>query len=291
MGCGSGKGGSGCAACASGGACAALSVVAPFPDFTDDPRRSDSLGVSLGAPGAIASALATTAWAADSPDSLVGIGVDRRGTPVDWLAALCAGLTGGNGASLACADRPESVADGFGFAICAVAGETVGAGSASGDCDAMVGMAAFGAAAAGVSAGAASGLPADASAAGCAAWVAVAPKPAGGGPSLSEARALRSVCRSSELTVLTAAGGGMSPTGVALASLEVATVESLRGCTVGSWVVAMKAGAFGNLGSPGLNQKIEPIAAAPARTSAETLNGHARERRPVAKSILYGPLE
>ena len=60
---------------------------------------------------------------------------------------------------------------------------------------------------------------------------------------------------------------------------------------VGPWAVAMKAGAFGNPGSSCLNQNIEPTTAAPAKTSAETPTSQAAERRPVAESTPYGPLE
>jgi hypothetical protein len=134
-----------------GRACAALSVVAPFSGFTDAPRRSGSLGVSTRTPGPVASALATTTWAADSLESLVGkssLGVDRCATPAASLAAFGAGLMGGNGASLACAATPESVAEGVGIAICvgSVGSETLGTGLESRDCDAAGGEAAIGAA-------------------------------------------------------------------------------------------------------------------------------------------------
>ena len=187
-----GTGCSGGAACALAGACAALSVVAPFSCFTDAPRRSGSLGVSTGAPGRVTSPLATTTWAADLLESLAGkssLGVDRCAAPAASRAAFGAGLTGGNGASLACAASPESVTEGVGIAICvgSVGSETVGTGLESRDCDATGGDAAIGAAAAGILTDAASGFPGDASAVGCAAPVTVGPWFADGGGLLSEA--------------------------------------------------------------------------------------------------------
>ena len=291
LGCWAGTGGSGGAACASAGACAALSVVAPFSGFTDAPRRSGSLGV-------VASALATTTWAADLLESLVGkssLGVDRCATPAASLAAFGARLTGGNGASLACAATPEPVAEGVGIAICvgSVGNETVGTGLESRDCDAVGGEAVIGAAMAGILTDAASGFPGDASAVGCAAPITAGSKSADGGGLSSEARALRSIGRSSGLTTLTWAGCVISLSGDTPASLEVATVKSLRGgsTAVGPWAVAMKGGAFGSPDSTRLNQKMEPVTAAQARTSAEALNVQAPERRPVAKSIPFGSFE
>src|SRR5271156_3788529 len=84
LGCWAGTGCSDGAACASAGACAALSIIAPFSGFTDAPRRSGSLGVSAGAQGPVASALATTTWAGDLLESFVGktsFGVGRCPTP------------------------------------------------------------------------------------------------------------------------------------------------------------------------------------------------------------------
>ena len=129
--------GAGCcdgAACASAGDCVALSVFAPFSGFTGAPSRSGSLAVSVGAQWPAASALATTTWAADLLESLVGnssFGVDRSATPAASIAAFGAGLTGGNGASLVCAATPEFVAEGVGAAICVWSGEsgTVGTGT------------------------------------------------------------------------------------------------------------------------------------------------------------------
>ncbi|HZZ62809.1 MAG TPA: hypothetical protein VFE63_16875 [Roseiarcus sp.] len=91
---------------------------------------------------------------------------------------------------------------------------------------------------------------------------------------------------------MTWAGCVMSLSGAAAASLEGATVKSLRDCTMaGPWAVAMKEGAFGGPGRSCLSQKIEPITAAPTRTSAETLTVQAPERRPVDRSIPFGPFE
>jgi hypothetical protein len=49
--------------------------------------------------------------------------------------------------------------------------------------------------------------------------------------------------------------------------------------------------ALGGPGSTRSSQRIEPIPAAPARTSAEGLNVQAPERRPLAKSIPFGSFE
>jgi hypothetical protein len=185
--------------------------------------------------------LATTTWAEDLLESLAGkssLGVDRCATPAASLAAFSAGLTGGNGASLACAASPESMAEGVGAAICfgSVGGETAGAGLESRDCDAIGGEAAIGAAAAGVLADAASGFSADALSDCFAAPVAVGAKPAEGGGLLGEALGLRLIGCSSELTTLGWAGCMLSFSGVTPASPEVATVKLLRGCTVaGPW--------------------------------------------------------
>src|SRR5277367_1046204 len=95
---------------ASAGACVVLSVFAPFSEFTDGARRSASLGVSAGTEGPFTSAFATTPWAADLLESLVGnssFGVGRCTTPAASIATFAAGLTGGKGASLACAATPE----------------------------------------------------------------------------------------------------------------------------------------------------------------------------------------
>jgi hypothetical protein len=136
--------------------------------------------------------LATTIWAEDLFESLAGkssLGVGRCATPAAWLAAFGAGLTGGNGASLASAASPEAKAEGVGAATCvrSVGNETVGTGRESGDCDARGGEAAIGAATAGVFTAAASGFPADEPVAGFAAAVAFGAKSADGGGLLSEA--------------------------------------------------------------------------------------------------------
>src|SRR5271166_2821035 len=105
LGCGALTGCSDGGASASAGACAVLTVFAPFSGFTDAACRSASPGVSAGTEGPFASALATTTWAADLLESLVGskssFGVDRCTAPAVSIAAFGAGLTGGNGASLA----------------------------------------------------------------------------------------------------------------------------------------------------------------------------------------------
>jgi hypothetical protein len=77
---------------------------------------------------------------------------------------------------------------------------------------------------------------------------------------------------------------------VAAASLEVATLAMLRGCTIaGLSAAAVTAGASGVFDFVASSQPIAPIA--PARTRAETLNVQASERRRDAKPIPCAPLE
>src|SRR5271168_4675217 len=142
----------------------------------------------------------------------------------------------------------------------------------------MGGEAAIGSAAADGFTDAASGCPADASAVGWATPTAAGPKPADGGGLLSEARPFGSIGRTSGPMTLPWAGCETSVGGVGPASLEVGTVKLLSGCTVvGRCAVAMSSPAFVGPGSTRSSQKIEPIPAAPARTSAEALNVQAPE--------------
>jgi hypothetical protein len=105
------------------------------------------------------------------------LGVDRCATPPPLIAAFGAGLTGGNGASLACAATPESVTEGVGVAISVGSGgsETVGPAFVSRDCDAVGREATIGSATAGKLTDAADGFPVG-SAVGCATPISVGPK-------------------------------------------------------------------------------------------------------------------
>jgi hypothetical protein len=84
----------------------------------------------------------------------------------------------------------------------------------------------------------------------------------------------------------------MSLGGVTPASLELATLGLLLGCTgAGLCAAAMDGVASGDRDFTCSSQRIEPITAAPARTRSETLNVQVPERRRAAKPVLFGWLE
>jgi hypothetical protein len=86
------------------------------------------------------------------------------------------------------------------------------------------------------------------------------------------------------------AGCGISLGGVTSASLEVATLGWLRGCTVVELcAAATKGGVSGRFDFICSSQKIEPIA--PTRTRAETLVVQTPERRPATKPSPFGSFE
>jgi hypothetical protein len=265
---------------------------------------------------AAASALATDAWPTDPTTGLAGAGAHRCGASAGWLAALCTGLSGGNGASVAGAAAPGSET----AAVAVGAGLAAGAGLDSAGCEATGGAEAFSAAAAGVSTGAARCIG---SASGCAAEAAVDPEADGGSALVRDAGASGAVCAACEPTDLAGVGWAASaavaglasgetaavelagartvaagaicvscgPTGLAgvgwaastagagLAARDIAAVELSGGRIVASSAVGANADGSGGPSSLQTIQKAAPITAAPASASAEIFNGESPGRR------------